>query len=161
MVILPFAFLVLITIHLFLVQLHGMSKENFKVQRYEKFFPDFFIKDLAVWLFLFLVLLIIGQTLPYDSFMPYPLKAPYIDNSPTPAGIKPEWYFLFLYYPLEVLPKTFVIMSSFFIFVLVLLTPLFFKKLSMKIHVLAAFFAFAYLVISTVWGGDIVQFIRE
>ena len=160
-VILPFIFLALIGIHLFLVQLHGMNKENFKVQRYEKFFPDFFIKDLAVWLFLFLVLLTISQTIPYDSFLSYPLKAQYIDNSPTPAGIKPEWYFLFLYYPLEVLPKTFAIVGSFIIFVLILLVPIFFKKFSVRTHVLIALFAFAYLMISTVWGGEIVHFIRK
>ena len=160
-VILPFIFLALIAIHLFLVQLHGMSKESFRVQRYEKFFPDFFVKDLAVWSFLFLVLLVIAQTIPYDSFLSYPLKAQYIDNSPTPAGIKPEWYFLFLYYPLEVLPKTFVIISSFFVFVSILLVPIFLKKLSVRSHILIALFAFVYLVISTVWGGDIVQIIRK
>ena len=160
-VILPFIFFALVAVHLFLVQLHGMNKESFEVKKYEKFFPDFFVKDLALWLFLFLVLLIIGQTLPYDSFLPYPLKAPYIDNSPTPAGIKPEWYFLFLYYPLEVLPKTFVILSSFVGFILILFTPIFFKKLSMKLHILIALFVFAYLVISTIWGGDIVHLIRK
>ena len=160
-VILPFIFFALVAVHLFLVQLHGMNKESFKVGKYEKFFPNFFIKDLALWLFLFLILLIIGQTLPYDSFLPYTLKAPYIDNSPTPAGIKPEWYFLFLYYPLEVLPKTFVIISSFIGFILILLTPVFFKKLSMKSHILIALFVFAYLLVSTVWGGDIVQLIRK
>jgi len=160
-VILPFIFLALIMIHLFLVQLHGMSKENFKVQRYEKFFPNFFIKDIAIWLFLFLVLLVIAQTIPYDSFLSYPLKAQYIDNSPTPAGIKPEWYFLFLYYPLEVLPKTFVIVGSFIVFIAILFTPIFFKKVSIKFHFLIVLFVFAYLVISTVWGGDIVQIIRK
>ena len=160
-VILPFIFFALVAIHLFLVQLHGMNKESFEVKKYEKFFPDFFIKDLAIWLFLFLILLIVGQSLPYDSFLSYPLKAPYIDNSPTPAGIKPEWYFLFLYYPLEVLPKTFVIISSFISFILILFTPVFFKKLPMKSHILITLFVFTYLLVSTVWGGDIVQFIRK
>ena len=115
-VILPFVFFALVALHLFLVQLHGMNKEGFNVIKHEKFFPNFFIKDTIVWLLVFLLLLILGQTLPYDSFLSYPLKAAYIDNSPTPSGIKPEWYFLFLYYPLELLPKTFVIVSSFFIF---------------------------------------------
>ena len=160
-VILPFAFFLLILIHLFLVQLHGMNKGNFKIEKYEKFFPDFFIKDIAVWLVLLLVLLIIGQALPYDSFLSYPLKAPYIDNSPTPSGIKPEWYFLFLYYPLEILPKTFVIISSFFIFLAVLFTPILFKKLPIKVHALIAVLVFVYLLISTIWGGDIVQIIRR
>lgn len=160
-VVLPFTFFFIIAVHLFLVQLHGMNKNNFKVKYYEKFFPDFLIKDLSAWLFFSLVLLIIGQTLPYDSFLEYPLKAPYIDNSPTPSGIKPEWYFLFLYYPLEVLPKIFVIVSSYFIFLAILCTPILFKKFSIKIHVLIAVLIFAYLVISTMWGGDIVQIIRK
>lgn len=160
-VILPFLFFLLIFIHLFLVQLHGMNKEGFTIRGSEKFFPNFFIKDLAVWLFLFLILLILGQTLPYDSFLSYPLKAPYIDNSPTPSGIKPEWYFLFLYYPLEVLPKTLVILSSIVVLLAMILTPAVFKKLSMKNHVLIGLFVLAYLVVSTIWGGDIVHFIRK
>ena len=160
-VVLPFIFFTLIAVHLFLVQLHGMSKENFNIQRYEKFFPNFFIKDLIVWLFLFLVLLVIAQTIPYDSFLSYPLKAQYIDNSPTPAGIKPEWYFLFLYYPLEVLPKTFVIISSFIAFLLLLFTPIVFRKLSIKAHVVIAVCILAYLFISTIYGEDIVHIIRK
>ena len=160
-VILPLIFFILLGIHLFLVQLHGMSKENFNVIRYEKFFPDFFVKDLALWLFLFLVLLVIGQTLPYDSFLPYPLKTPYIDNSPTPSGIKPEWYFLFLYYPLEVLPKTVVIVGSFIGFLVILFTPMIFKRLSARVHVLISVFVFACLILLTVWGENIVHFIRK
>ncbi len=160
-VVLPLMFFGLIGIHLFLVQLYGMNKESFKVDKYEKFFPDFFVKDLAVWLLLFLILIIIGQTLPYDSFLSYPLKAAYIDNSPTPSGIKPEWYFLFLYYPLEVLSKTFVIISALIVFTATLFAPCIFKKLSVRTHVIIAVCVLAYLFISTVWGGDIVQIIRK
>ena len=160
-VILPFLFFSLLGIHLLFVQLHGMNKEGFEVKKYEKFFPDFFIKDLAVWLFLFLILLITSQALPYDSFLPYPLKAAYIANSATPSGIKPEWYFLFLYYPLEVLPKTFVILGSFVIFLSILFTPVFFKKLSLKAHKLIAALVFVYLFIATIWGDSIVHFIRK
>ena len=160
-VVLPLIFFGLIAVHLFLVQLYGMNKESFKVEKYEKFFPDFFIKDIAVWLLLFLILLIIGQTLPYDSFLPYPLKAAYIDNSPTPSGIKPEWYFLFLYYPLEVLPKTFVIISALIAFIVTLFAPVIFKKLSVRTHVVIAVCIFAYLFISTIWGRDIVHIIRK
>lgn len=160
-VILPFIFFGLVALHLFLVQLHGMNKESFRVEKYEKFFPNFFIKDLAVWLFLFLILLIISQALPYDSFLSYPLKAPYIENSATPSGIKPEWYFLFLYYPLEVLPKTFVILTSLIILITITLTPRLFRRLSVKVHTMIAIFVFVYLLVSTVWGGDIVQIIRK
>lgn len=160
-VVLPLLFFILVGIHLFLVQLHGMNKGDFKVAKYEKFFPDFFMKDLAVWSFMFFVLLTISQTVPYDSFLPYTLKAPYIDNSPTPAGIKPEWYFLFLYYPLEIMPKILVILSTFVGFLFVLFTPLIFRKLSMKSHVVIAAFVFVYLVISTVWGENIVHIIRQ
>lgn len=160
-VVLPLFFLILLTVHLFLVQLHGMNKKGFKVEKYEKFFPHFFIKDLMVWLLCFLILLVIGQTIPYDSFLPYPLKAAYIDNSATPSGIKPEWYFLFLYYPLEVLPKTFVIVSSFIAFLALLLVPIIFKKLSIRTHALIAITIFIYLFVSTIWGEGIVQLIRK
>ncbi|MBI3591603.1 MAG: cytochrome b N-terminal domain-containing protein [Candidatus Melainabacteria bacterium] len=45
-VILPFIFFALVGIHLFLVQMYGMNKEISEVKKSEKFFPDFFIKDL-------------------------------------------------------------------------------------------------------------------
>ena len=160
-VLLPLFFFFLITVHLFLVQLHGMNKSSFEVKKYEKFFPDFFIKDLIVWIFLFLILLILSGTIPYDSFLTYTLKAPYIDNSPTPGGIKPEWYFLFLYYPLEILSKTFVIVFSSFVLILLLLAPKIFKHLSLKTHTIIAICIFLYLFISTVFGESLVRILRN
>lgn len=160
-VILPFIFFGLIMIHLFMVQLHGLNKEGFNVVRIEKFFPDFLIKDLVAWLILFLILLIIAQTMPYDSFLPYPLKEGYIDNSPTPSGIKPEWYFLFLYYPLELFPKTLIIIISFLFFLAMLFTPLIFKTLAKTIHRIIAAGIFIYLFVVTIWGGDIINIFRQ
>lgn len=160
-VILPFIIFALVGIHMFLVQLHGMNKEGFKVTKSEKFFPDFFMKDVAVWLFMFLVLIILAQTLPYDSFLPYPLKQAYIDNSPTPTGIAPEWYFLFLFYPLELAPKTLILIASFIFFFALFIAPFIFKTLSVRTHIIIAVIIFVYLVISTIWGGDIVHLIRH
>lgn len=160
-VLLPLFFLFFLCLHLFLVQLHGMNKEGFNVVKTERFFPDFFLKDIALWLVLFLVLLVISETVPYDSFLPYPLKASYIDNSPTPSGIKPEWYFLFLYYPLEVLPKALVISIGFISLIILFLVPVLFKKLSLRAHILISLVIFVYLFVSTVWGENIVQLIRK
>lgn len=160
-VILPFLIFALVGVHLFLVQLHGMNKEGFHTKVTEKFFPDFFVKDLILWLYLFFVLIVISQTLPYDAFLPYPLKAAYIDNSPTPPGIKPEWYFLFLFYPLELFSKTFIIILSAVGFVVLFLAPITLKKFSMRVLTIIACVTFVYLFVSTVWGGEIVHFIRK
>jgi len=160
-VLLPLFFFALVGIHLFLVQLYGMNKGEFKITKYEKFFPDFFVKDLAVWFLTFLILLILAQTIPYDSFLPYTLKAAYIDNSPTPPGIKPEWYFLFLYYPLEIFPKTLIILISFTGLIMAFFVPVLFKRLQVKTHVFIAVLVFVYLLVSTLWGENIVQIIRK
>lgn len=160
-VILPFLIFALVAVHLFFVQLHGMNKEGFVTKKLEKFFPDFFMKDLILWLCLFFVLLLIAQTLPFDAFLPYPLKAPYIDNSPTPSGIEPEWYFLFLFYPLELFSKTFILILSAVVFLILFLAPVTFKRFSIRVLTIIALVSFIYLFISTCFGKEVVHFLRK
>jgi cytochrome b6 len=104
-VVLPLLTLTLLGGHLFMVQLHGMSQGvDEKPRATERFFPFFLLKDLSLWGGAFLVVAVLALCLPFESFFAFPLFEPYDALGSTPEGIKPEWYFYFAYYPLEILP---------------------------------------------------------
>jgi cytochrome b6 len=93
-VILPMLFVPLLGFHLWLVQKHGIAvipSEEAKPERERKsipFFPNFFMKDLAVWLITLNLLAVLA------AFFPWELGAPADALKPAPVGIHPEWYFM-------------------------------------------------------------------
>lgn len=99
--VLPATATVLLGIHLLLVQMHGMStppglqKENVKKM---KFFPNFFLRDLIGWI------LAIGVLAALAAIFPWELGEKADPFASAPAGIKPEWYFLFMFQTLKYIP---------------------------------------------------------
>ncbi|HMP54353.1 MAG TPA: cytochrome b N-terminal domain-containing protein [Candidatus Melainabacteria bacterium] len=155
-VILPLALVALLGLHLFQVQLHGMSKGvDEKTKKTEKFFTAFFFKDLELWAYAFLVLFILASCIPFESFLPFPLLEPYNALGATPPGIKPEWYFFFVYYPLEMFNFLFIIVASTIVVAILFLTPWIFKGTSRRNLSYIALAVSAYLVIMTVFGEQI------
>lgn len=160
-VLLPLVSIGLLAFHVVCVQLHGMSQGIDKEsQRSEKFFPIFFIKDLSFWSVVFWVLFAISLSIPFESFVPFPLLAPYNALGSTPAGIKPEWYFYFVYYPLELLPFWLVLVVGIAAVAVLLLTPWLFKNTSRRTLRILSTIASAYLIASTVFGEQIYQLIK-
>jgi cytochrome b6 len=160
-VVLPLMVMGLLGAHLFSVQLHGMSKGvETAAKKTEKFFPSFMIKDLTVWGIVFLVLFVVALCLPFESFFAYPLGEPYNPLGSTPEGIKPEWYFFFVYYPLELLPFWLVFLAMNAGAVVLLLTPWIFRGTSRKTLRVIAIAATAYLVIVTVFGQSIYDMLK-
>ncbi len=99
--ILPFLTMILISLHVLLVQYHGLSVPLFlegEKLRKVPFFPNVLYKDFMIWLFVLGVLVTISVLAPPEIGK----KAdPY---APTPEGIKPEWYFYFLFQTLKFFP---------------------------------------------------------
>jgi cytochrome b6 len=100
--ILPALTTLLLGIHLFLVQKHGMSvppqvKNEGKV-RGIPFFPDFLMRDLVGWLMALAILAALA------AYFPTELGRKADPFAPAPAGIKPEWYFMFMFQTLKYLP---------------------------------------------------------
>lgn len=99
--VLPATATVFLVIHVLLVQLHGMSvppslqKENVKKM---KFIPNFLLRDLIGWI------LAIGVLAALAALFPWELGEKADPFAPAPAGIKPEWYFLFMFQTLKYLP---------------------------------------------------------
>ncbi len=99
---LPAAAAVLLGLHLFLVQKHGMSVPDDVAEpernRSMAFFPNFLLRDLVGWLSALAVLAALAAYLPAE------LGEKADPFAPAPAGIKPEWYFMFMFQTLKYLP---------------------------------------------------------
>jgi cytochrome b6 len=93
-VVLPAIFLPLLGFHLWLVQKHGNaipeSEEDKPVfaRKSVPFFPNFLVKDLALWLVSLNILAVLAHVFPW------PLGNPADSLKPAPLGIHPEWYFM-------------------------------------------------------------------
>jgi cytochrome b6 len=102
---LPLVAAALMGVHLLLVQVHGMSEPKvFKAladsaKKYEKFFPNFILKDVLVWL-------LAGNVLAFVvTFFPWGLGPEADPFGAAPIGIKPEWYFLAPFQFLKLMPS--------------------------------------------------------
>jgi quinol-cytochrome oxidoreductase complex cytochrome b subunit len=98
----PGLFTVLLGIHLLLVQRQGMSEppgaEFSSETRTMPFFPNFMLRDVLLWLLVLNLLAILAV------FFPWELGVKADPFAPAPAGIKPEWYFLFMFQTLKYIP---------------------------------------------------------
>lgn len=100
---LPLGFGLLLLMHLALVQLQGMGLPlglaEHKVKDHRPFFSEFLLIDACVWLLMLGLIVTLALYLPADTGTKAdPLK-------PAPQGIKPEWYFLFMFQTLKLLPE--------------------------------------------------------
>jgi cytochrome b6 len=118
--VLPLALLAIVGIHLFLVQRHGMSvpldAERDRVKPPSlPFWPNFVFREAAVWLVLSGLLLTVAVFLA-------PGIGPRADlMAPAPEGIKPEWYFLFLFQTLKLFPARILGLNGELVAVLVMM----------------------------------------
>jgi len=62
------------------------------------FFPNFLLRDLVGWLTALAILAALAAYLPAE------LGSKADPFAPAPAGIKPEWYFMFMFQTLKLLP---------------------------------------------------------
>jgi len=160
-VVLPLAMLGLAAFHLFSIQLHGMSRGiDGVIKRVERFFPDFMIKDMTLWGVVFLVLFITALCLPFESFFAFPLAQPYNPLGSTPEGIKPEWYFFFVYYPLEMLPFWVVMLGVNGAALAMLAAPWLFKGTSRRTLRVLAIAASVFLAVITLFGQQLTDMVK-
>ncbi len=97
----------LLAVHLLLVQRLGMSvppdveaaiEEGREKPRVMPFFPNFLLRDMIGW---YAALGVLGAL---AAVFPWELGAKADPFSSAPAGIRPEWYFLFMFQTLKYLP---------------------------------------------------------
>ena len=86
---------------LWLVQKQGMSLppgEDERQVKTMKFVPNFLLRDAMGWL------LALGLLAALSALFPWELGQKADPFASAPAGIKPEWYFLFLFQTLKYIP---------------------------------------------------------
>lgn len=160
-VVLPMLLVGALGAHLLLVQLHGMSKgvDNPTGKR-ERFFPFFVLKDLSLWGVAFFAVFVLSLCVPFQSFGSYPLFEPYDSLGGTPDGIKPEWYFYPIYYPLEILPFWLVTLFLTVGVAALFLTPVIFKSFSRRGLRAIALAVTTYLVVIVLFGQQIHDLVK-
>lgn len=106
--VLPGLATMMLAAHLLLVQRLGMSvppsveariAEGRDTSRIMPFFPNFLLRDMIGW---YAALGVLGAL---AAIFPWELGAKADPFAPAPAGIRPEWYFLFMFQTLKLLPS--------------------------------------------------------
>jgi cytochrome b6 len=101
---LPAIFTAILVLHMLFVQRQGMHEPAY-LQRLPKekktlmpFFPNFLLRDTLLWLMVLNIVLFLAVFFPWELGV----KAdPFV---PAPEGIRPEWYFMFMFQTLKLLP---------------------------------------------------------
>jgi quinol-cytochrome oxidoreductase complex cytochrome b subunit len=105
--VLPGLTTLLLALHLVLIQRFGISapprveaewKASPDQAREMKFFPNFLLRELMAW---YIALGVLGAL---AALAPWGLGTKADPFAPAPAGIKPEWYFLFMFQTLKLIP---------------------------------------------------------
>lgn len=100
--ILPLFTTIILGVHILLVQILGMSKPlglpETKIKEVP-FFPNFVLKDSLGWM---LILALVGVLC---VFFPWEVGQKADIFGVTPLGIKPEWYFTFMFTTLKIIPS--------------------------------------------------------
>jgi cytochrome b6 len=164
--VLPGITTLVLALHLLLVQRFGISvppgqqaqwEALPKEQREVRFFPNFVLRELMAW---YVALGVLGAL---AAFAPWELGIKADPFAPAPAGIRPEWYFMFMFQTLKVLPAKIWIIDGETVGILAFglagaiwfLVPFFDpdgRGRSARWITGAAVFALAYMTVFTIYG---------
>jgi cytochrome b6 len=97
--ILPALTTLVLALHLLLVQVHGLSRPEGRGDRAVTFVPEFVLREAMVWL------LVTGALATLAVLRPWPVGAKADPLASAPAGIRPEWYFVFMFHTLKLMPS--------------------------------------------------------
>jgi cytochrome b6 len=164
--VLPGLTTLLILLHLALVQRFGMSvppkvetewKANPSKVREMRFFPNFMLREMMAW---YIALGVLGGL---AALAPWELGTKADPFGAAPAGIRPEWYFMFMFQTLKLIPSKIWRVDGEVVGILVfglagaiwLLLPFFEGKREQRGRRMilgAGVFAICYMVAMTIYG---------
>ncbi len=155
-----------LALHLLLIQRFGISvppslEGEWKTQPVAKreipFFPNFFLREMMAW---YLALGVLGGL---AALAPWELGTKADPFAPAPAGIRPEWFFMFMFQTLKLIPAKVGFMDGEKLGILAFgaagliwtLLPFFEREGNHRVQK-AIFgigvFAISYMLVLTVWG---------
>lgn len=108
----PAIFTAVLAIHLLFIQAQGISEpESWErlpdsQKKHIPFFPNFVMRDVLLWLIVLNVLAILAVYFPWE------LGNKADPFASAPMGIKPEWYFLFMFQSLKFFPAKMLIFDG-------------------------------------------------
>ncbi len=159
---LPVFIFILLAIHIYLVQKLGMSLPLDVEGKQEKvkeipFWPNFVFREMIVWF------LLVGILFSIAIFFPPSLEKAADVMAPAPEGIKPEWYFLFLFQTLKIFPahvlfvsgETLAVLLMVLAIVLFFFLPFFDTKpagTKGKVITILAYVFILYALVMSVWS---------
>ena len=153
--VLPALTLITLGIHLLLVQTKGMSVPGgVKTRGTMKFFPHFALRDLSGWVFALGVLAALAALFPWELGEKADLFAPAYED------IRPEWYFMFMFQTLKLMPGGTILGMELeaiplFVFgaggLVLILVPFLDRKKSRLWTILGAA-SLAFVIAMTCWG---------
>jgi cytochrome b6 len=123
--VLPAISITLVIVHILLIMLLGSGvPPGAKVTGETKYFPHYLLKEIMVWLAGFGILIALAVLYPWELGKAYDLANP-VEPAP---GIHPEWYFMFLYQTLKVVPEEFALIIFGLLFIFWTFVPFLDKK---------------------------------
>src|SRR5215471_4268194 len=97
--VLPALTTALLALHLLLVQIYGMSTpSDDKSGRSMPFFPNFLLRDIVGWL------VALGVLAALAAIFPWELGEKADPFASAPKGIRPEWFFMWMFQTLKIVP---------------------------------------------------------
>jgi cytochrome b6 len=164
--VLPLLTTLLVLVHLALVQYFGMSvtpgvEASWTASpgeaRQMKFFPNFLLRELMAW---YIALGVLGAL---AAILPWELGTKADPFAPAPAGIRPEWYFMFMFQTLKKIPAKLWFVDGEVVGILVfgvagflwMLLPFFDQAgrgRGRKLIMGAGVFALSYIIAMTIYG---------
>jgi len=160
--IIPVFMFILLGVHIYLIQKQGMSLPLSAEAKKEKvreipFWPNFVYREMIVWL------LLLGILFSLAIFFPPSLDKAADLMAPAPEGIKPEWYFLFLFQTLKIFPANIFFLpgDTLAVFLILVVGIMFFflplidnkpAERKGRIITVIALVVIGYAVVMTVWS---------
>ena len=151
--VLPAISILLVVLHVVLILLLGSGvPPGAKVTGETKYFPDYLLKEIIIWLIGFGLLIAVAVLYPWELGKAYDLANP----TEPPAGVHPEWYFMFLFQTLKLVPEWFAIIAFGVLLVFWTLVPFLDRRAhrgeKSPIFTWLGIAAIVYLCVMTTWA---------